>query len=65
MELTTLAKNLEPGNVLVGDAGGHSQINGNIDPSNLIMGALAVETEHGTLYIDPDEQVTIIVEMGS
>lgn len=47
---------------LVGNNGGLSFITGQIDESGLVMGALAIETEHGTLYIDPDEQILISEE---
>lgn len=53
---TVTVRDLVPGDVLVGDAGGRSAITGNIDPSSVVLGALAVETEHGTLYLDPDEE---------
>lgn len=44
---------------LVGDHGGTSLITGSLDPSSVVMGALAVETEHGTLYLDLDGEVVV------
>lgn len=52
-------RDLIPGDVLVGDAGGRAKITGDIEPSNLVMGCIAVETEHGTLYLDPDEEQVV------
>ncbi len=43
---------------LVGDSGGLALITG---PQSLsgIMGTMAIETEHGVLYLDPEAEVTI------
>lgn len=50
------ARDLEPGDVLVGSCGGRTVITGDVEPSNLMMGCLVVETEHGVLYLDLDEE---------
>lgn len=44
---------------LVGDHGGVSLITGGISDSSMIFGALPVETEHGTIYLDGEQQITI------
>jgi hypothetical protein len=49
---------LEPGDVLIGIRGGESYIE-DIEPSNMMMGMLAVETEHGFLYLDPEDEYAI------
>lgn len=43
---------------LVGDRGGMALITGEIERSSM-MGLLAIETEHGTLYLDPESEVVI------
>ena len=43
---------------LIGDRGGLSQITGDVERSS-VMGGLAVETEHGTVYFDPEDQIHI------
>lgn len=45
---------------LVGDHGGHSAITGEISPSGLVMGTVSIETEHGTIYLDPEESIDIV-----
>lgn len=45
---------IEPGMTLVGDFGGLTLISGDVKPSAAMPGLLHVETEHGTLYLDPD-----------
>jgi hypothetical protein len=49
---------LAPGDVLIGVRGGESYIE-DIEPSDLMMGMLAVETEHGFLYLDPEDEYAI------
>lgn len=44
---------------LVGDHGGLSQITGPVHQSGLVMGTLSFETEHGVVYLDPDETTEI------
>ena len=56
-----LATDLESGDVLVGEAGGKSLIH-EVQPSSSIPGLLAVETEHGFLYLDPDEEFEVSAE---
>lgn len=50
---------------LLGDDGGLSLITGEISPSGLVMGTLSIETEHGTVYLDPDGDIRINEETGS
>lgn len=52
---------LLPGNILIGDNGGRSEIY-DLEPSNSIFGLLAVETEHGFLYLDPDGEYPVAKE---
>jgi hypothetical protein len=54
-----LAKNLQAGDVLVGSKSGESRVVGEVEPSNVMMGCIAIETEHGTLYMDSDEEVPV------
>jgi hypothetical protein len=44
---------------LVGDHGGLSLITGPTQQSGLVMGTLSFETEHGVVYLDPDETTAI------
>lgn len=44
---------------LVGDADNLSCITGEVYESSTVPGLMAVETEHGTLYLDPEEEVLI------
>lgn len=44
---------------LIGDQGGHSAITGEVCGSNVVMGALAIETEHGTVYLDPESEIEV------
>lgn len=56
---TKPAKEIQPGDLLVGDAGHLSLVTGEVDESNVIFGAMAIETEHGTLYVDGDEEMAV------
>lgn len=47
---------------LVGMHGNLSRIVGAIEDSNMVFGAVAIETEHGTVYIDSEEQISVSVE---
>jgi hypothetical protein len=49
---------LEPGDTLLGESGGESLIY-EINPSSSMPGLLAVETEHGYLYLDPEQDYTV------
>ncbi|MEO3931376.1 hypothetical protein WMO79_00990 [Micrococcaceae bacterium Sec7.4] len=44
---------------LVGGHGGLSQVTGPVSQSGLVMGLLSFETEHGVIYLDPDETTEI------
>lgn len=44
---------------LVGDHGGLSLITGEIYSSNVIIGTTAIETEHGTIYLDGEIELTV------
>ncbi|MCB5280589.1 hypothetical protein [Arthrobacter sp. ES1] len=48
---------------LVGSNGGLSRITGWIEESGVVMGALSIETEHGTVYLDPNETTRISEEL--
>lgn len=54
------AKYLNGNHVLVGECGGLSAVFHPVMPGELVMGCMAVETEHGTLYIDPVELVQVL-----
>lgn len=45
---------------LVGECGGYSLITGAIVESFLVPGTFSVETEHGTLYLPPEEGVEFV-----
>jgi hypothetical protein len=55
-----LGRQLTSEHVLVGDSGGLSAIY-EVQPSSLLQGMLRVETEHGPLYLDPDEHYSVLV----
>lgn len=44
---------------LVGESGGLSAIY-EVESSNVMPGMIRVETEHGPLYLDPDEDQTVL-----
>lgn len=48
--------------VLVGTYGGRSAVE-NVEPSSSLPGKLLVETEHGPLYLDPDEEYAVLVSV--
>ncbi len=48
---------------LLGDHGGLSLITGPFARSGLVMGTLSIETEHGVVYLDPDELQEISEEL--
>ena len=50
---------LQATDTLVGEAGGLCAVY-EIEPSNIMPDLLRVETEHGTLYLDPESESTII-----
>lgn len=56
---TKLGTLLDSGDTLVGESGGLSAIY-DVSTSSSIPGLLAVETEHGFLYLDPDEEYTVL-----
>lgn len=47
---------------LVGDHGGLSLITGDVSDSGLVFGTMAFETEHGTVYLDPEAETQISEE---
>lgn len=49
-----LGKDLNYTHVLVGESGGLCAVYGNHN-SSLVMGCIVIDTEHGPLYLDPDE----------
>lgn len=49
---------------LVGSNGGLSLIVGDIESSGLVMGTLAIETEHGVVYLDPETDTQISEDDG-
>lgn len=53
---------LNSGDILIGDSGNHSVVNGNLYTSSSVPGITVVETEHGSLYMDPDMEVEIADE---
>lgn len=55
---------LESGDVLIGESGGLSMVY-EVAPSSSLPGLLAVETEHGFLYLDPDSEFEIVDEKSS
>lgn len=50
---------------LVGDRGGLSRITGDVQISHVIPGMVRVETEHGTVYLDDDQDMFISEETGT
>lgn len=61
-DLNSVANEMPHGIVtIVGDAGGLSRITGEVYPSNVMSGCLGVETEHGVIYLEEEEDVPILV----
>jgi hypothetical protein len=52
---------MDNGDVLVGDNQGLSLITGDVSRSSIMHGCYAVETEHGTLYLDEDLEYMVQV----
>lgn len=50
------AKRLDGTHVLVGQSGGLSAV---YEVNDGAMGGLAVDTEHGTLYLNPEDEVSV------
>jgi hypothetical protein len=46
---------------ILGESGGKSSVY-EVNPSSSIPGLLAVETEHGFLYLDPDGESSVLIE---
>lgn len=62
-EIQSIIDDPEEGIVsLVGDDEGRSLITGEIYRSSVVTGALAVEIEHGTVYLDPDGDQRILIQ---
>ena len=59
-----LGKDLNETHVLIGESGGMSAVY-EVEPSNLVLGCLVVTTEHGPLYLDPDESYEVYDPDGS
>lgn len=59
-----LASYLNSTHILVGESGGLSAVY-DTEPSNAMPGCLRIETEHGTLYADPDEVFRVLAEGGN
>lgn len=55
-----LARDLDSTHVLVGESGGLSAVYNNAGASSVMMGFVVIETEHGTLYLDPEEECEVI-----
>lgn len=51
---------LQNSDTLVGESGGLSSVYEVNSNSGLVMGCVAVVTEHGTLYLDPDNEYEIL-----
>lgn len=58
---TKLGTVIESGDTLVGDLGGLSEVY-EVNSSSSIHGLLAVETEHGFLYLDPEGEYEVAEE---
>lgn len=54
-------RDLAHAHVLLGEAGGHSAVYETRD-SSAMPGLVCVETEHGPLYLDPDQPYTVLAE---
>ncbi|WP_394941164.1 hypothetical protein [Psychromicrobium sp. YIM B11713] len=50
---------------MVGDHGGLSLITDGIDLSAIVLGTLVVETEHGSVYLNHDAEITISEDDGA
>ncbi|WP_311245332.1 MULTISPECIES: hypothetical protein [unclassified Microbacterium] len=47
---------------LVGDHGGLALITGDVEESHVIRDTIGIETEHGTVHLEPDLEITISEE---
>lgn len=47
--------------VIVGECGGLSAVF-DVEPSNAIPGLYRIESEHGVLYLDPDQKIQVLAE---
>lgn len=56
---TLTAHELASGHVIVGDSGGTSMVHEKYN-SSVMRDMYAVETEHGTLYMDMEETLTVL-----
>ena len=56
---TKLASALTNEDTLVGESGGLSSVY-EVEPSNRMVGLLVVTTEHGPLYLDPDQSYEVL-----
>lgn len=56
---TVLAAHLDSTHVLVGESGGLSAVY-RAGPSFSMPGMMVIETEHGLLYKDPDDEVEVL-----
>lgn len=59
-EMVVAASDLQSGDYIAGDAGGLVRITGAVEASEARPGETLVEIEVGTIYLDDDEQVTIL-----
>ncbi len=57
---TRVVFDLTSDDTLVGESGGLSAIY-NVQESSLVEGMYLVETEHGNLLIDPEQEVTVLI----
>lgn len=65
-DLQQIVNNPDRGAIsLLGDHGGRSRVTGEIYLSNVIAGCLAIETEHGTLYLPLEDQIQISEDDGA
>lgn len=56
-----LVSEIEPGDVLIGEAGGKSLVE-EAEASSSLPGLYRVFTEHGHLYIDPTAEVRVALD---
>lgn len=54
-------RRLAPGRTLVGNEGGFSVIH-EVTTSSAMPGLVRCETEHGPLYLDPDEKYRVLID---
>jgi hypothetical protein len=55
------ANQLTNSDTMIGESGGLSSCYNNAEASSAMVGLVVIETEHGSLYLDPEEDVEVLL----